>query len=120
MQLKSALFIDLGPIGVACVLIEVLIILVMLVAKPWMRYKYLHNKGIAFLLAYGMLLALGDLEVPALSFLAPLYVLIGFCSTFLLLPLWIAGIATVLAFFCFSFLVKEELRTANRQGRRAT
>ena len=109
MRLGEVLLPDFGPIGSAILLVELGVLLCILLKRPWMRYKFLHNKGIAFLLAFASLLLLGDLELPSYGFLLPAYALLGFAMTFIVLPLWILGIATTLTYFIFSFLVKEEL-----------
>ena len=91
------------------ILIEILLVFLIMLSKRWMAFKFLHNKGIAFTLSTTSLLLLTEKKItlPAILVLI-LSPILKFSFTFVILPLYIAGITFTFSYFLYNFLIKEE------------
>ena len=100
-------------VGILALLLEILAIMLLLLKKPWMRYKFLHNKGIAFLVAVTSLFVVGkvsSIELPNNVLSNYFYTILNVFLSFVVFPIWISGIITVILFFITNFLREESVR----------
>ena len=113
MMLKDVLYPTTAfyELGLVILFVEIVILTVLLIIKPWMRYKFLHNKGISFLIATLSLFYMAEsfnIEVP--DKLNLLLTIVNILISFIILPIFIVGVIFVILFFLYSFLVKTDIK----------
>ena len=114
MMLKDVIYptTALSNLGLIILSVEILILAILLTIKPWVRYKFLHNKGISFFISVFSLFFMANLfnfEVPDCLNVA--LTIINIVISFIILPIFIVGILFTILFFIYSFLMKTEIKS---------